>query len=62
MIKFVPASGMGDTRMPVTNDYTYNVLDRATGRPNGPTFDGGALKGLMKEYAKKLEDVRAGGK
>ena len=53
---------MGDTRMPATNDYTYNVLDRATGRPNGPTFDGGALKGLMKEYANKLEEVRAGGK
>lgn len=62
VIKFVPASGMGSTRMPATNNYTYNVYDRVTQATNALTFDAAAYKGLMKDYAKKLEEVRAAGR
>jgi len=61
VIKFVPASGMGSTRMPATNNYTYSVYDRSTQATNALTFDAAAYKGLMKDYAKKLEEVRAAG-
>lgn len=62
VIGFIPASGMGATRMPASNTYTYNVHDRQTGKTNGLDFEGAAYRGLMKEYAKKLEEVRASGK
>lgn len=61
-IGFIPASGMGATRMPASNTYTYNVHDRQTSKTNGLDFEGAAFKGPMKEYAKKLEEVRASGK
>ena len=59
--KFIGATGSGESRMPATYNYTFNVLDLKTDVPNGLTFDGAAYKGLMKAYAKKLEEVRAGG-
>jgi hypothetical protein len=62
VIGFIPASGMGDNRIAASNTYTYNVFDRLTGKTNGLDFEGGAYKGLMKDYAKKLEEVRASGK
>lgn len=61
VIGFIPASGMGDNRMPASNTYTYYVFDRLTGTRKGLDFVGGAYKGLMKDYAKKLESVRSGG-
>jgi|GEM_PF-1564875 hypothetical protein len=62
VIGFIPASGSGDNRMPASNTYTYYVFDTVTGKRNGLDFEGAAFKGLMKDYAKKLEEVRAGGK
>ena len=61
VIGFIAASGMGDNRMPASKTYTYNVFDRLNGTRNGLDFVGGAYKGLMKDYAKKLESVRSGG-
>ena len=58
----IEASGMGDTRIAASNTYTYDVADRLTGKTNGLDFVGGAYKGLMKDYAKKLEEVRSAGK
>jgi len=62
VIGFTPASGMGDNRIAAGNNYTYNVYDRQTEKTNGLDFVGAAYKGLMKDYAKKLEEVRASGK
>lgn len=41
--------------------YSFYVLDRVTGQRHGLDFEGAAYKGLMKEYARKLEEVRAAG-
>ena len=58
VISFAPATGMGQTRNAASNNYTYYVLDRVTGKRNGLDFVGGAYKGLMEAYVKKMEEVR----
>ncbi len=58
VISFAAASGMGQTRTAASNNYTYYVMDRATGKRNGLDFVGGAYKGLMEAYVKKMEEVR----
>jgi hypothetical protein len=58
-IQFQAASGMGDSRMAATNNYSYDVLDRKTMKVNGLDFYGGAYKGLMEAYVKKLEETKA---
>lgn len=57
-IQFKAASGMGNTRMPATNNYSYDVLDRVTAKVNSLDYYGGAYKGLMEAYVKKLEETR----
>ena len=61
-IGYQAASGMGDTRMAASNTYTYDVLDRKTMKKNGLDFVGGAYKGLMEAYVKKMEEVKNGNK
>jgi hypothetical protein len=50
---------MGNSRMAATNNYSYDVLDRKTTKVNGLDFYGGAYKGLMEAYVKKLEETKA---
>ena len=61
-IGYQAASGMGESRMAASNTYTYDVLDRKTMKANGLDFVGGAYKGLMEAYVKKMEEVKNGNK
>lgn len=61
VIGYLPASGSGEHRMPASNTYTFAVDDRVSNTTNGLDFEGSAFKGLMKDYVKKLEEIRARG-
>lgn len=51
-------SGPGFQRQGPSSNYSYGVFDRATGKEYHISFFGGAYKGLMEAYVKKLEGVR----
>lgn len=51
-------SGPGFQRQGPSSNYSYGIYDRATGKEYHISFFGGAYKGLMEAYVKKLEGVR----
>jgi hypothetical protein len=60
-MQFVPGYGTGDGKIASSYNYSYDVLDRVTNKTNGLTFYGGAYKGLMEAYVKKLDEVKKAG-
>ncbi|MBK8139975.1 MAG: hypothetical protein IPK57_02490 [Chitinophagaceae bacterium] len=50
--------GTGFQRQGPSSNYSYGVLDRATSKEYRISFFGGAYKGLMEAYVKKLEQER----
>ena len=50
--------GSGYVRESPSSNYSYGVLDRVTGKSHNISFFGGAYKGLMEAYVKKLEEER----
>ena len=62
MIEFVPGYGSGEYRTAPSYNYTFKVVDRQEPSWDAPIVNGLSCKGLMTDYAKKLEEVRASGK
>ncbi|MBK9379865.1 MAG: hypothetical protein IPN39_00840 [Chitinophagaceae bacterium] len=56
--KWVRGQGTGFQRQGPSSNYSYGVLDRATSKEYRISFFGGAYKGLMEAYVKKLEQER----
>ena len=56
--EWVRGQGTGFERQGPSSNYSYGVLDRATSKEYRISFFGGAYKGLMEAYVKKLEEER----
>ena len=56
--KWVRGQGTGFERQGATSNYSYGVMDRASSKEYHISFFGGAYKGLMEAYVKKLEEER----
>ncbi len=57
-IKLIEATGMGNSRIPATYEYSYVLLDRETSKTYGFDYGSNSWKNLLKKYVKKLEEAK----